>query len=120
MDNKYLLKYPTLIDTEIMTITVSQNACWWWNFGGEEVNRQVIKFEKRLKQYNFIAFCYLCDYVPDEGKPMAQAVKNSSTDPIIGSYDILAIKRGWWKKETAYVIDMTSTFEADKTFSWIQ
>jgi hypothetical protein len=30
---------------------------------------------------------------PDEGKPMAQAVKNSSTDPIIGSYDILAIKK---------------------------
>jgi hypothetical protein len=24
---------------------------------------------------------------------MAQAVKNSSTDPIIGSYDILAIKK---------------------------
>jgi hypothetical protein len=48
---------------------------------------------------------------PDEGKPMAQAVKNSSTDPIIGSYDILAIKKRWWKKETAYVIDMTPTFE---------
>jgi hypothetical protein len=42
---------------------------------------------------------------------MAQAV-NNSTKPY-NSYDVLAIKRGWWKKKTAYVIDMTPTFEAD-------
>jgi hypothetical protein len=37
---------------------------------------------------------------PDEGKPMAQAVKNSSTDPIIGSYDILAIKKDGGKRNS--------------------
>jgi hypothetical protein len=26
---------------------------------------------------------------PDENKPMAQAVKNSTSDPIIGNYDVL-------------------------------
>jgi hypothetical protein len=49
MDNKYLLKYPTLIDTEIMTITrFSKTPAGGGIFGGEEVNRQVIKFEKGL------------------------------------------------------------------------
>jgi hypothetical protein len=37
---------------------------------------------------------------PDEGKPMAQAVKNSST-PIIGSYDILAIKKKMVEKRNS-------------------
>jgi hypothetical protein len=30
---------------------------------------------------------------PDENKPMAQAVKNSTSDPIIGNYDVLAYKK---------------------------
>jgi hypothetical protein len=29
---------------------------------------------------------------------MAQAVKNSTSDPIIGNYDILAFKRFDWKE----------------------
>jgi hypothetical protein len=35
----------------------------------------------------------LCYYVPDEDKPMAVAVKNSTADPIVGNYDVLAYKR---------------------------
>jgi hypothetical protein len=31
--------------------------------------------------------------------------------PIIASYDVLAIKKRMVEKETAYVIDMTPTFE---------
>jgi hypothetical protein len=56
---------------------------------------------------------------PDEDKPIAQAVKNSTSDPIIGNYDILAIKKdSTGKKDIGYVIDLTSTFDADvQTFS---
>jgi hypothetical protein len=50
---------------------------------------------------------------PDTDKPMAQAVKNSTSDPIIGNYDILAFKRFDWKNNTGYVIDLTSTFDGD-------
>ena len=47
MDNKYLFEIPAaLIDTEIMTITrFSKTPAGGGIFGGEEVNRQVIKFE---------------------------------------------------------------------------
>ena len=56
---------------------------------------------------------------PDEDKPIARAVKNSSSDPIIGNYDILAYKKDASGKENiGYVIDMNSTFDADvQTFS---
>ena len=121
MDNKYLFEIPAaLIDTEIMTITrFSKTPAGGGIFGGEEVNRQVIKFEKGLNNTILMRSVTYVIMSPDEGKPMAQAVKNSSTDPIIASYDILAIKKeDGGKKETAYVIDMTPTFEADvQTFS---
>jgi hypothetical protein len=38
---------------------------------------------------------------PDTDKPMAQAVKNSTSDPIIGNYDILA------KDSTGKIIRVT-------------
>jgi hypothetical protein len=55
---------------------------------------------------------------PDGDKPLAQAVKNSSANPIIGNYEILAIKKDKDGKESGYVIDMTPTFDGDvQTFS---
>jgi hypothetical protein len=53
---------------------------------------------------------------PDENKPMAQAVKNSTSDPIIGNYDVLAYKMSL--ENTGYVVDLSTTFDADvQTFS---
>jgi hypothetical protein len=54
---------------------------------------------------------------PDENKPMAQAVKNSTSDPI-GNYDVLAYKKDESGKITGYVVDLSTTFDADvQTFS---
>ena len=51
---------------------------------------------------------------PNEDKPITQSVKNSSADPIIGIYDILAYKKDASGKNTlASVIDMTPAFESD-------
>ena len=120
MDAKYLFEIPaTLLDTEIMTITrFSKTPAGGGIFGGEEVNRQVIQFEKGLNNTLLLRSISYVIMSPDEDKPLAQAVKNSSTNPIIGSYDILAIKKGDDGKEASYVIDMTPTFDADvQTFS---
>jgi hypothetical protein len=121
MDNKYLYEIPAaLLNTEIMTITrFSKTPAGGGIFGGEEVNRQVIKFEKGINNTILLRSISYVIMTPDEGKPMAQAVNNSSTNPIIASYDVLAIKKeDSGKTETAYVIDMTPTFEADvQTFS---
>jgi hypothetical protein len=54
---------------------------------------------------------------PDENKPMAQAVKNSTSDPIIGNYDVLAYKKDESGKITGYVVDLSTTFTDVQTFS---
>jgi hypothetical protein len=49
--------------------------------------------------------------------PMAQAVK-ILLDPIIGNYDVLAYKKDESGKITCYVVDLSTTFDADvQTFS---
>jgi hypothetical protein len=54
---------------------------------------------------------------PDEETPMAQAVK-ILLDPIIGNYDVLAYKKDESGKITGYVVDLSTTFDADvQTFS---
>ena len=118
-DNKFLFEInDTLIGKEIMTITrYSKTPAGGGVFGGEEVNRQVIKWEKGLNNNLLLRSITHVITSPDEDKPIAQAVKNSSADPIIGNYEILAFKKEG-KETTAYVIDVTPTFESDlQTFS---
>ncbi|MCZ2471392.1 zinc-dependent metalloprotease [Aquirufa ecclesiirivi] len=121
VDQKFLFEIPAaLIDQEIMTITrFSKTPAGGGIFGGEEVNRQVIQFEKGNNNNLLLRSISYVIMSPDEGKPLAQAVKNSSANPIVGIYDILAIKKdSTGKKELSYVIDMTSTFDSDiQTFS---
>lgn len=109
----------SLIGKEIMTITrYSKTPAGGGIFGGEEINRQVVKFERGLKDNILLRSITYVIMTPDEDKPISQAVRNSSADPIIGNYEILAYKKGKDGKEIGYVIDMNSSFDADvQTFS---
>ncbi|NHN26738.1 zinc-dependent metalloprotease [Flavobacterium jejuense] len=121
MDKKFLFEISdSLIGKEIMTITrYSKTPAGGGIFGGEEINRQVVKFERGLNDNILLRSITYVIMSPDEDKPIARAVKNSNSDPIIGNYDILAYKKDASGKEnTGYVIDMNSTFDADvQTFS---
>jgi hypothetical protein len=113
---KYLFEISdSLIGKEIMTITrYSKTPAGGGIFGGEEINRQVVRFEKGQKNTILLRSITYVIMTPDENKPITQSVKNSSADPIIGIYDILAYKKdASGKNNTASVIDMTSTFESD-------
>lgn len=110
----------SLIGKEIMTITrYSKTPAGGGIFGGEEINRQVVKFEKGMKDNIILRSITYVITTPDVDKPISQAVKNSSADPIIGNYEILAYKKSKdGKSNTGYVIDMNSSFDADvQTFS---
>lgn len=118
---KYLFEISdSLLGKEIMTITrYSKTPAGGGIFGGEEINRQVVKFEKGLNDNILLRSITYVITTPDEDKPITKAVKNSSADPIIGNYEILAYKKDANEKEnTGYVIDMSSSFDADvQTFS---
>jgi len=119
--DKYLFEVSdSLIGKEIMTITrYSKTPAGGGIFGGEEINRQVVRFEKGLNDNILLRSITYVIMTPDSDKPISQAVKNSSADPIIGNYDILAYKKDAdGKKNSGYVIDMNSSFDADvQTFS---
>ncbi|WP_338410377.1 zinc-dependent metalloprotease [uncultured Flavobacterium sp.] len=118
---KYLYEIAdSLLGKEIMTITrYSKTPAGGEIFGGEEINRQVIKFEKGLNDNILLRSITYVIMSPDEDKPISLAVKNSSADPIIANYEVLAYKKDTDKKNNiAYVIDMNTTFDADvQTFS---
>ena len=121
INDKYLFEIPdSLLGSEIMTITrYSKTPAGGGIFGGEEINRQVVRWEKGLTNNILLRSVTYVIMSPDDDKPMAQAVKNSTSDPIIGNYDILAFKKDSTGKNNAgYVIDLTSTFDGDiQTFS---
>lgn len=119
--DKYLFEISdSIIGKEIMTITrYSKTPAGGGIFGGEEINRQVIRFEKGQANTILMRSVTYVIMSPDEDKPITQAVKNSSADPIIGIYDILAYKKDKdGKNNTGYVVDLNPAFDADvQTFS---
>ncbi len=120
VDNKYLFEIPdSILGSEMMTITrYSKTPAGGGIFGGEEINRQVVRWEKGLNNNILLRSITYVIMTPDEDKPMAQAVKNSTSDPIIGNYDVLAYKKDETGKITGYVVDLATTFDADvQTFS---
>ena len=122
LKDKYLFEISdSLIGKEIMTITrYSKTPAGGGVFGGEEINRQVVRFEKGPNDNILLRSVTYVIMTPDEDKPISQAVKNSSADPIIGNYDILAYHKSDdnGKNNVGYVIDMNSSFDADvQTFS---
>ena len=120
IDNKYLFEIPdSILGSEIMTITrYSKTPAGGGIFGGEEINRQVVRWEKGLNNNILLRSITYVIMSPDGDKPLAQAVKNSTSDPIIGNYDVLAYKKDESGKIIGYVLDLTSTFDADvQTFS---
>ena len=120
IDNKYLFEIPdSILGSEIMTITrYSKTPAGGGIFGGEEINRQVVRWEKGLNNNILLRSITYVIMSPDGDKPLAQAVKNSTSDPIIGNYDVLAYKKDESGKIIGYVLDLNSTFDADvQTFS---
>ncbi|WP_341226849.1 zinc-dependent metalloprotease [uncultured Arcticibacterium sp.] len=114
-DKWYFEVSDTLLGREIMTVSrYSQTAAGGSIYGGELVNRQVVKFEKGPKDQLFMKSISYIIMSPDSTKPIATAVRNSSADPIIGAFEIKAIKNDTVSDLKSYVIDMTSTFDGDE------
>ncbi|MGL4632547.1 MAG: DUF5117 domain-containing protein, partial [Leadbetterella sp.] len=121
MDDKYLFEIPdSLLGRDIITVTryvktPAAGGC----YGGEEVNTQVIRWEKGLTNNLLLKSITQIVTSPDEDKPIAVAVANSNADPIIANLEIKAFKKdSSGKKIFGYVVDVTSILDADiQTFS---
>lgn len=110
IDEKYFFEIPdSLFGRDIMTVTrFSKTAAGGGIFAGEEVNRQMVRWEKGLNDKIFLRSVTMVISSPDSTKPLFIAVENSSEDPIVAAFDIKAVR-----KDTSYVIDITSYFSGD-------
>jgi hypothetical protein len=113
MDDKWYFEIPdSLLNRDIMAVTrYSKTAAGGGIFGGEEVNRQMVRWEKGVDDNLLLRSVTVVLTSPDSTKPIFQAVKNSNSDPIIGVFDIKAVKKDPGAK--ASVIDVTDFFNAD-------
>jgi Met-zincin/Domain of unknown function (DUF5117)/Domain of unknown function (DUF5118) len=110
IDDKYYFEISdSLLGRDIMTVTrYSKTAAGGGIFGGEEVNRQMVRWEKGPDNKIFLRSVTIVIASPDSTKPMFRAVENSSEDPIVAAFDIKAIR-----KDTSSVIDITNYFSGD-------
>ncbi|HET8828278.1 MAG TPA: zinc-dependent metalloprotease [Pelobium sp.] len=76
-------------------------------YGGEEINEQVWKWEKRDKQVMIRVQSYT--NVAADSSEMYQSVRNSNLSPILASFDIKALS----KDSNGVVIDVTELFTKD-------
>ena len=98
----------SIMGREFMAVTRIAKAPTGAGYGGEEENRQVLRWERGPNNKMFLRAVLRINTSPDEDKPITQAVRNSNVEPIAASFDIKAIR-----KDTSYVINVTDFFKGD-------
>lgn len=109
LDGKYFFEIPdSLFNREMLVVTrYSKAPAVDGTYGGEELNKQIWKWQKRDKQ----VFIRVPSYrnIAAENSDMLQSVKNSNLDAVLSSFDIKAINRD----SNSVVIDVTDLYAKD-------
>ncbi len=109
LDGKYYYEIPdSLFGREMLVVTrYAKTPTMDGTYGGEELNEQVWKWQKRDKQVLIRIPSYR--NIAAQGTDMYQSVKNSNLDAILASFEIKAIN----KDSSSVVIDVTDLFAKD-------
>ncbi len=108
-DDKYYFEIPdSLIGRDFMAITRVAKAPTDLGYGGEQANRQVLRWEKGPENKLFLRVPLFVNVATDTVQPISQAVRNSNVEPIAAAFDIRATR-----KDTSVVIDVTDFFKID-------
>lgn len=120
-DKYYFEVADSLMGRELMAITrISKTAAITGTYGGELLNRQVIRFEKGPENKLFVRAVQYINIAPDSAAPIFKAVRNSNIDPIAQAFDIKAIRKDSLSQASSMVIDVTEFFKGDNQIVSIQ
>ncbi|RPD43697.1 zinc-dependent metalloprotease [Paracnuella aquatica] len=110
-DDKYYFEIPdSLMNKDLLTVTrFVRMTAGAPVYGGEMTNQNVLRFERGPENKVFIRSVLNVVSSPDSTKPIYQAVRNSSLDPIAAAFDIKAFNGD----TTGVVIDVTDFFKGD-------
>lgn len=81
----------------------------FFGYAGDEINKNVIRFEKGPNNKIFLRTISYSVYAKDTLAPMYQSVMNSNIQPIAAAFDIKAMATD----STGYVIDLTDFMNGD-------
>lgn len=115
VDGKYYYVIPdSLLNREMLVVTrfvktPANLKVFGEQYGGEEQNQQVWKWERHDKQIFIRVPSY--SIKADTGTDMYKSVKNSNLDAVLASFDIKAYN----KDTTGVVIDVTDFYNGDVT-----
>ncbi|HMX39821.1 MAG TPA: zinc-dependent metalloprotease [Saprospiraceae bacterium] len=116
LEEKYFFEIPdSLLGRDIIAVTRVAKTPTGAGYGGEELNRQVIRFEKGPGDKIFIRAVGYYNVSSDEEKPIALAVRNSNVDPIAAAFEIKA-----YHDKKASVIEVTDFFKDNSQIVSIQ
>ncbi|MEO8583349.1 MAG: zinc-dependent metalloprotease [Flavitalea sp.] len=80
-----------------------------FGYAGDEINENVIRFEKGPNNKIFLRSISYSVYAQDTAGPMYKSVMNSNVQPIIAAFDI----RAFAKENTGSVIEVTDLLNSD-------
>lgn len=109
VDDKYYFELPIgMLGKDLLAVTRTVRTPTSAGYGGEEIKRQMIRFERGTDQKVFIRAKALVNMSSDTTTPMYKAVINSNVDPIAAAFEIKSIKN-----DTSLLIDITDYFVSD-------
>jgi hypothetical protein len=109
IEDKYYFEIPdSLVGREFMAVTRVSKAPTELGYGGEQANRQVLRWERGPDNKLFLRVSLFVNRASDTAQYIAQAVQNSNVDPIAAAFDVKAVR-----KDSATVIEVTDFFKAD-------
>ncbi|MEJ7737508.1 MAG: zinc-dependent metalloprotease [Chitinophagaceae bacterium] len=110
-DDKYYFEIANaLLGKDLLTVTrFIRMAAGAFTYGGEQINENVLRFEKGPENKLFLRTTLNLVSSPDSTKPIFRAVKNSNVDPIAAAFDIKAFNLD----TSGYIIDVTEYFKGD-------
>jgi hypothetical protein len=115
VEDKYYFELPdSVFNRDILVVNrISKAAAGMrsggFGYGGDEIGRNVIRFERGPKHKVFIRTISFAEYAKDSTSPMFTAVNNSNVQPISASFDIKA----WGRDSSGAVIDVTDYINGD-------
>ncbi|MCR6721479.1 MAG: DUF5117 domain-containing protein [Chitinophagaceae bacterium] len=109
VEDRYYFELPdSLVGRLIMAITRISRTPTGAGYGGVEVNRQVLQWEKGPDNKMLLRCVGFVNTSADSTQQIFQAVEMSNVNPIVGSFDIKSIRQ-----DTSVLIDMTDYVKAD-------
>jgi hypothetical protein len=107
VEDKYYFEIPdSLLGREILSVTRISKTATGIGSGGEELNSQVLRFQKKDKKILLRSVSY--NNVATDSLPIAQSVRNSNFEPILVAFDIKA-----YSKDSSAVIDVANLMLKD-------